>query len=189
MSTLLATSAVKRPHKQAPYPRQLVLDWTDYCNAKCFFCFREKYEEAIGGMGEFIPSAKQKKFEDVLSKVEIFGISSGIGEPLLHPELDEFLTWLYTINPSIKLQVVTNGTTLTAKKAPWFAGHLDWLSVSLNASNAEAHMRDMFPHLARRSVEAEKRWNLHVRHLTEFLSALPAGGSSLRKIPDGGSSA
>ncbi len=177
MSTLVAEPrADARPvaQEEAPLPRQLVLDWTDYCNAKCFFCFRDKYEKAIGGKGEFIPFAKLRKLESVLSKVKIFGISSGIGEPLLHPELEEILTWLYQINPSILLQTVTNGTTLTASKAAWFAGHLDWLSVSLNAANGEAHMRDMFPHLAERSIDAEKRWALHIRHLTEFVAALPA---------------
>jgi MoaA/NifB/PqqE/SkfB family radical SAM enzyme len=176
MTTLLAERApgartLEEP--KAPLPRQLVLDWTDYCNAKCFFCFRDKYEKAIGGKGEFIPFAKLKKLESVLSKVKVFGISSGIGEPLLHPELEEILTWLYQINPSILLQTVTNGTTLTGPKAAWFAGHLDWLSVSLNASNGVAHMRDMFPHLEQRRIDAEKRWELHIRHLTEFLAALP----------------
>ena len=175
MTTLLEPAFETRPPEpaRAPYPRQLVLDWTDYCNAKCFFCWREKYEQQIGGMGGFIPFETLKKLEDVLSKVEIFGISSGIGEPLLHPEVDEILTWLYQINPSIRLQTVTNGTTLTAAKAAWFAGHLDWLSVSLNAANGDAHMRDMFPHLGKRGVNAEKRFDLHVRHLTEFLAALP----------------
>jgi len=66
------------------------------------------------------------------------------------------------------------GTALTAEKAAWFAGHLDWLSISLNASNGEAHMRDMFPHLAKRGVDPEKRWELHLRHITEFIAALPA---------------
>jgi MoaA/NifB/PqqE/SkfB family radical SAM enzyme len=176
MATLLAEPVTAarsvEPHR-APYPKQLILDWTDYCNAKCFFCQREKYEETIGGKGEFVPFAKLKKLEKVLSQVKVFGISSAIGEPLLHPELDEILTWLYRINPSIRLQTVTNGTTLTAAKAAWFAGHLDWLSVSLNAANGEAHMRDMFPHLAKRGIDAEKRFDLHIRHLTEFLAALP----------------
>jgi MoaA/NifB/PqqE/SkfB family radical SAM enzyme len=157
----------------APYPEQLVLDWTDYCNAKCFFCRRAEYEQQIGGMGEFIPFAKLKKLERVLSNIKVFCISSGIGEPLLHPELEQILQWLYCINPSILLRTVTNGTALTAAKAPWFAGHLDWLSVSLNAATGEAHMRDMFPHLAVRGIDAEKRWELHLRHMREFIAALP----------------
>jgi MoaA/NifB/PqqE/SkfB family radical SAM enzyme len=170
----LAT-AVPLPNipNEAPYPEQLVLDWTDYCNAKCFFCYREKYEQQIGGKGEFIPFEKLRKLEKVLSNVKVFGISSGIGEPLLHPELEGILQWLYRINPSILLRTVTNGTALTAAKAPLFAGHLDWLSVSLNAANGEAHMRDMFPHLAVRGIDAEKRWELHLRHMREFIAALP----------------
>jgi MoaA/NifB/PqqE/SkfB family radical SAM enzyme len=157
-----------------PYPERVCLDWTDYCNAKCFFCPREEYEKQIGGMGEFIPFAKLKKLEKVLSSVKYFMISSAIGEPLLHPELEQILQWLYTINPTILIRTTTNGTALTAKKAAWFAGHLDWLSVSLNAANGEAHMRDMFPHLTRRSIDAGKRWELHLRHIAEFIAALPA---------------
>ncbi len=176
MTTLLAEPVpAVRPvdPRGAPYPQQLILDWTDYCNAKCFFCYREKYEQQIGGKGEFIPFAKLKKLEKVLSEVKVFGISSGIGEPLLHPELEQILQWLYAINPTILIRTTTNGTALTASKAPWLAGHIDWLSVSLNAANGEAHMRDMFPHLVKRGIDAQQRWELHLRHLKEFIAALP----------------
>jgi MoaA/NifB/PqqE/SkfB family radical SAM enzyme len=154
---------------RAPYPERISLDWTTYCNAQCFFCPRD-----IGPMaGEFVPLAKLTKLERVLSSVQYLSISSSIGEPLLHPELQQILQWLYRINPKILLRVTTNGTALTAEKAAWFAGHLDWLSVSLNASNGEAHMRDMFPHLAKRGIDAGKRWELHLRHLADFIAALP----------------
>src|SRR6516164_1689945 len=160
----------------APYPELIYLDWTDYCNASCFFCPRSfnEYEKQIGGKGEFVPFAKLKKLERVLSSVKYFGISSSIGEPLLHPELQQILQWLYEINPKITIRATTNGTALTAEKAAWFAGHLDWLSVSLNAGNGEAHMRDMFPQLAARGIDAGKRWELHLRHIGEFIAALPA---------------
>jgi MoaA/NifB/PqqE/SkfB family radical SAM enzyme len=161
---------------RAPYPELIYLDWTDYCNASCFFCPRSfnEYEKQIGGKGEFVPFAKLKKLERVLSSVKHFGISSSIGEPLLHPELQKILQWLYEIYPTVTIRATTNGTALTAEKAAWFAGHLDWLSVSLNAGNGEAHMRDMFPQLAARGIDAEKRWELHLRHIAEFIAALPA---------------
>jgi wyosine [tRNA(Phe)-imidazoG37] synthetase (radical SAM superfamily) len=161
---------------RAPYPQLIYLDWTDYCNASCFFCPRSfnEYEKQIGGKGEFVPFAKLKKLERVLSSVKHFGISSSIGEPLLHPELQKILQWLYEINPTVTIRATTNGTALTAEKAAWFAGHLDWLSVSLNAGNGKAHMRDMFPQLAERGIDADKRWELHLRHLAEFIAALPA---------------
>ena len=152
----------------APYPEQVFVDWTSYCNAKCFFCPRNIER------GEFVPLEKLTKLEKVLSSVKYFSMSSSIGEPLLHPELRQILEWLYRINPTVLVRVTTNGTALTAEKAAWFAGHLDWLSISLNASNGEAHMRDMFPHLAKRGVDAGKRWELHLRHITEFIAALPA---------------
>jgi len=167
--TVLARPSETPPFAaRAPYPQQIVLDWTTYCNAKCFFCPRN-----IDG-GDFVPLATLTKLEKVLSSVKYFSMSSSIGEPLLHPELRQILEWLYRINPSVLVRVTTNGTALTAQKAAWFAGHLDWLSVSLNASNGEAHMRDMFPHLAERGIDAEKRWELHLRHIAEFIAALPA---------------
>jgi MoaA/NifB/PqqE/SkfB family radical SAM enzyme len=164
---------LRKIRAKAPYPEQVVLDWTDYCNAKCFFCPRDEYEKQIGGKGSFIPLESLKRLENVLREVKYFSISSAIGEPLLHPELKEILDWLYAINPSILLRTVTNGTPLTAAKASWLAGHLDWLSISLNAADGESHMRDMFPHLAAAGTNAENRWQLHLRHLAEFIAALP----------------
>ena len=176
MATATLPSEGRSSVGRAPYPEVVYLDWTDYCNASCFFCPRsfKEYEKQIGGKGEFVPFAKLKKLEKVLSRVKTFGISSSVGEPLLHPELQKILQWLYEINPKISIRVTTNGTALTAEKAAWFAGHLDWLSVSLNAGNGEAHMRDMFPQLAARGIDADKRWELHLRHLAEFIAALPA---------------
>src|SRR5262245_16033881 len=170
MDTLVAEHAASA---KAPMPEQVVLDWTDYCNAKCFFCDRENYEKRIGGRGSFIPFAHLKKLETPLRRAKYFMISSGIGEPLLHPELKQILDWLSEINPSILMRTVTNGTALTKEKAQWFAGRIDWLSVSLNASSAKAHIRDMFPHLAKSGTDPEKRWNIHIQHLTAFLAALP----------------
>src|SRR5258706_383841 len=95
---------------RAPYPERVYVDWTDYCNASCFFCPRsfEEYEKQIGGKGEFVPFAKLKKLEKVLRSVKYFSISSAVGEPLLHPELQQILQWLYEINPKISLRATTN---------------------------------------------------------------------------------
>jgi MoaA/NifB/PqqE/SkfB family radical SAM enzyme len=159
--------------RTAPPPESLVLDWTDYCNAKCFFCPRVEYEQQIGGKGGFVPFEDLKKLEKVLRAIKYFSISSAIGEPLLHPELEQIFNWLYEINPTVKIRTTTNGTALTGEKSALFAGHLDWLSVSLNASNAQAHIRDMFPHLAKTTTDVQKRWELHLRHLKEFIAGLP----------------
>src|SRR5262249_34992189 len=120
------------------------------------------------------PAGKAHQAREGAEQRQILQHVEAIGEPLLHPELRQILEWLYRINPTVSVRVTTNGTALTAQKAAWFAGHLDWLSVSLNASDGETHMRDMFPHLAERGIDAEKRWELHLRHIAEFVAALPA---------------
>ena len=65
LADLIATSPPAEASyvDKAPYPETLVLEWTDYCNAKCFFCYREKYEQQIGGKGEFIPFEKLRKLK------------------------------------------------------------------------------------------------------------------------------
>jgi molybdenum cofactor biosynthesis enzyme MoaA len=103
----------------ATYPERIYLDWTDYCNASCFFCPRSfmEYEKQIGGKGEFVPLAKLKKLERVLRSVRYFGISSSFGEPLLRAELQQILQWLYEINPKITIRATASGAALTAVPA------------------------------------------------------------------------
>ncbi|MGO8908848.1 MAG: radical SAM protein [Bradyrhizobium sp.] len=168
----VAAKSETRPHSATP-PETIVLDWTDYCNLKCMFCWRDEFEKQNGSKGDFISFEKIEMLERPLRAAKYLVISSGIGEPLLHPDLDELLQWIYEINPKILLRIVTNGTTLTSEKAKLFAGHLDWLSVSLNATNAEAYMRDMYPHDYKKGVDGTARWNYFIRRLTAFIAALP----------------
>lgn len=173
---LLESGELARSEAQpspAPWPETIVLDWTDYCNLKCMFCWREEFEQQNGSKGNFISFDNIRMLERPLRAAKYLVLSSGIGEPLLHPELDKLLPWIYEVNPKILLRIVTNGTTLLPEKARLFAGHLDWLSVSLNATNAQAYMRDMYPHEYKKGVDGTARWNYFIRRLTAFIAALP----------------
>lgn len=158
--------------ERAPLPKVMYVELADYCNLNCMFCGRGAYIDATGDKGGFIEVEKFKKLEQPLRAAEYLGLSGRIGEPLIHPKLDYILRWVYEINPTIRLRITTNGTALSRKKAELLAGHLDFLAISLNASNADAYFREMRP-VGRRSAEPQAWWDNLIRRITEFTEALP----------------
>ena len=156
----------------APLPKLVYVELADYCNLSCTFCQRSTYVDSVG-RGGFIEFEMLKKLEQPLRAAKYFGLSGRIGEPLLHPKLESILHWLYEINPEILLRITTNGTALSRKLAGLFAGHLDSLSISLNASNAQAYFRDMRP-VGQHGADPVAWWNNLIRRISEFIAALPA---------------
>ena len=167
-----AASLLSFPDQRAPLPKVLYVELADYCNLNCMFCGRGAYVEATGDTGGFIDVETLKKLERPLRAAQILGLSGRIGEPLIHPKLEGILRWVYEINPSIRLRITTNGTALGCKMAALLGGHLDFVGISLNASNASAYFREMRP-VGKKSADPTAWWRNLVRRIGEFISALP----------------
>jgi MoaA/NifB/PqqE/SkfB family radical SAM enzyme len=159
--------------QRAPLPKVLYIELADYCNLNCMFCGRGAYVDATGDKGGFIDVEMFKKLERPLRAAEILGLSGRIGEPLIHPKLESLLRWVYEINPTIRLRITTNGTALGGRMAALLGGHLDFVGISLNASNATAYFREMRP-VGKKSADPTAWWRNLVRRIGEFISALPA---------------
>jgi MoaA/NifB/PqqE/SkfB family radical SAM enzyme len=160
-----------------PLPKVVYMELADYCNLNCMFCGRGAYVAATGDTGGFTEIEKLQKLERPLRAAHYLGLSGRIGEPLIHPRLEQILRWVYEINPAILLRITTNGTALSRKLAALVAGHLDSLGISLNASNAEAYFREMRP-VGQRSADPQAWWNNLIRRISEFIAALPASDRS-----------
>jgi MoaA/NifB/PqqE/SkfB family radical SAM enzyme len=161
------------PQQRAALPKVVYVELADYCNLNCMFCGRGAYVNATGDVGGFIDVESLRKLEQPLAAAQYLGLSGRIGEPLIHPRLEYILRWVYEINPNILLRITTNGTALSRKMAALLAGHLDFLAISLNASNAEAYFREMRP-VGQRGVDPTAWWGNLIRRITEFIAALPA---------------
>jgi MoaA/NifB/PqqE/SkfB family radical SAM enzyme len=161
------------PEALAPLPKLVYIELADYCNLNCMFCGRGAYIAATGDKGGFIDVESLRKLEEPLRAAQFLGLSGRIGEPLLHPQLEQILQWVYEINPKILLRITTNGTALSRKMANLLGGHLDSLAISLNASNAEAYFREMRP-VGQTHLNPAAWWNNFLRRIAEFISALPA---------------
>lgn len=159
-------------HSAARLPETIYLELADYCNLNCTFCGREAEVKRTGDNGGFTDIEKLKQLERPLRAAKYLGLSGRIGEPLLYPRLNEFLRWVFEINPAVRLRITTNGTSLTAKMASLLGGHIDWISVSLNASNASAYARDMRPVGHRTGSDYTAKWNNLVARISEFVAAL-----------------
>jgi MoaA/NifB/PqqE/SkfB family radical SAM enzyme len=180
-STPIAHQPVTMPEQRDTLPKILYIELADYCNLNCIFCNRGSYIAATGDKGGFIEFDMFRQLERPLRAAQYLGLSGRIGEPLLHPRLEQILRWVYEINPSILLRVTTNGTALGSKMAALLGGHLDSLSISLNASNAEAYFREMRP-VGHRSANAGAWWNNLIRRITDFIAALPTTDCSRVRI-------
>jgi MoaA/NifB/PqqE/SkfB family radical SAM enzyme len=159
-----------------PLPQVVYIELADYCNLNCTFCGRAREIETIrgGDKGGFIAVETLKMLERPLRAAGYLGLSGRIGEPLLHPRLASILAWVFGINPAIRLRITTNGTALSRKMAELLGGHLDWLAISLNASNADAYFREMRP-VGQKGANKQAWWDNLRRRIAEFIAALPQG--------------
>lgn len=173
--TYNSAAPVMRALTGAPLPEVIYLELADYCNLNCVFCGRENEVRDLrgGDVGGFADLDKLKMLERPLRSAKFLGLSGRIGEPLIYPQLGAFLQWVYSINPTIKLRITTNGTALSRKIADLLRGHIDFLAISLNASNPGAYVRDMRPVGHRVGTDWTPNWNNFIRRITEFIEALP----------------
>jgi SAM-dependent methyltransferase/MoaA/NifB/PqqE/SkfB family radical SAM enzyme len=168
----------------ASLPDVVYVELADYCNLNCVFCGRENEIKTVrgGDVGGFADLEKIKMLERPLRTAKYLGLSGRIGEPLIYPHLAELLDWLYALNPSIKLRITTNGTALSQKMAGLLRDRIDFLAISLNASNADAYARDMRPVGYKPGTDWTPKWNNFIRRITEFIEALPPSDRSRVRI-------
>ena len=127
---------VTQCERPSSFPIDVVLPTTCWCNARCIFCrycVDDKY---------YLPIDAIDRYQLLLRYVKNFGLS-GYGEPLLHPQFDQYAQAIYgRIDPRATMYLVTNGILLHR--------HLDTIkrycksvSVSLNAATAGVHAQVM----------------------------------------------
>lgn len=106
--------------------KKAYLEITNVCNLCCSFCHGTKREPRFISVEEFkIAAKKLKAFADYL----YFHL---LGEPLLHPDLEEFFIFAYELG--FKVNLTTNGTLLREKESMLLnAKALHKVSVSLHS--------------------------------------------------------
>lgn len=114
-------------------PKELIVYLTDRCNFQCNFCLRQ--HDGISKTGEVTPEAVL----DAISKLPTIRSCciAGFGEPLLYSRLYEMIDAVSSRGISIGL--ITNGMLLEDKIFELNTLPITYISVSLNAWDADSH--------------------------------------------------
>ena len=108
-------------------PFTVYIEQTKYCNFKCFYCIHSTRDEKKGefqSLGHEMKHMDSIMFEKIVSQLRKFpqgGIKrivfSGLGEPLMNPQLPEFIEKIVQAKIADRVEVITNGLLLTPEKS------------------------------------------------------------------------
>ena len=113
--------------KLQPATTSFFLELTNKCNFHCEFCPSDS-QTRLHGFMEL--SLVEKIFDEISQKKIVTRVNLHLmGEPTLHPKLNEILA--YAKSKNVKVDLTTNGSTLVKKKVPML---LDNISGSIVAS-------------------------------------------------------
>jgi len=123
----------------AEFPMMLVLSFVYPCNAECPHCpytnsnIRDTYLDV-----PYMPEAVFKKIADEAGQYGAYLRISGGGEPMLHPQVIELLT--YAKQVGCKIGLITNGSAFTEKHAlSLLEAGVDMIEFSVDACDAETY--------------------------------------------------
>jgi radical SAM protein with 4Fe4S-binding SPASM domain len=134
------------------YPRLLTISLTTRCNLQCLICRREGFK------GEDLKFENIYKLEKAIRHAQTINLT-GWGEPLLYPNLQGVLDYIYFLNRKDNLiQFTTNGTRLSDQTARLLEGHLKSVTISLNAATRETYNRQMKNGNFEKTLSAIKRF-------------------------------
>ena len=114
----------------------LAVNWhlEAYCNYACSFCYAPLAEQRL------IPLLSEEEGTSMIEDLSSSGVEKinfvG-GEPMLHQHLKEWIVAAKSCG--LTTSIVSNGTRMTEDWLTKMRPHLDWLGLSIDASNDEMH--------------------------------------------------
>ena len=105
-----------------------------FCNYRCKFCYAGFEQQRK--QPKISLDAGLKIIQDIadqgIEKINFVG-----GEPMLHPHLNDWI--IESKRVGMTTSIVSNGTNMTKQWLESMRPHLDWLGLSVDASNDEIH--------------------------------------------------
>lgn len=107
-------------------PFTIFIEPTRYCNFKCFYCLHSTKDDKNGAWGKLGYRIKHMQFgmyEKILYDIKEFPerpkriVFSGLGEPLMNPQLPKMIAKAKELNIADRLDILTNASLLTPELA------------------------------------------------------------------------
>lgn len=125
-----------RLHRPVTHLAKVYVEPTVCCNLDCRTCVRNMWAEKLGSMTEATFARILDNLQAIEPRPSIF--FGGLGEPLLHPSLIDWIARAKAIGATVEL--ITNGTLLTEEKARAIvASGLDNLWVSIDGATPASY--------------------------------------------------
>lgn len=122
---------LSKPSKAGDTPVHIQIEPTTACNLACKSCPHPMVFKNPAHM-------KLEVFKKIIDQIQPLRITlSGIGEPLLNPQIDQMIVYAHKMGTKVNL--TTNGTFLKRRREDLFNAKLDLLSVSIDAANPETY--------------------------------------------------
>lgn len=123
--------------KVPDFPQWISLEPTNYCNAKCYFCPSRILKRSRGFMDT-------KLFEKAVDEIRRYGTNRLtlhiMGEPLLHPDIFQMVSYAKTKENIGYVEFSTNGALLDEKNIQRvIASGLDRIVVDMDGATAETY--------------------------------------------------
>lgn len=165
------------------YPRPItainIIEVTTYCDLRCPYCPSPKLEQLRGQPKQHMTMAM---FERALDWAEAFplrdGLSlSGIGEPLMHPDIVSLLARVRTRLPTQAIMFSTNGVKLTDELCAEMAPYQPNIFISIHRPEkagpavAVARKHGLFVGLNPAPVLSPTDWSGQVKWMNDCKSA------------------
>ncbi len=135
--------------KENGFPNKIYINFTNRCSCACSFCLRELKEFEKDNTMWLKEEPTVEEIKELFSQYDWSGVDEvvfcGFGEPTMRLfDLAKLGRWLKEQQPSVPVRVNTNGLSdlvYGKSTASFFAGAVDKVSVSLNASDAEKYVK------------------------------------------------
>jgi radical SAM protein with 4Fe4S-binding SPASM domain len=133
-TTFFSPTDIKSP-KHEPYKLHIVqISLVDECNLKCIYCYATDRSKSTIRLAREDHFKLIEDINDISGKVEI--VLTG-GEPLLSPYMFELAEYAKKFDNEV--QLLTNGTLITEKKAKEIADIFDLVKISIDGSTPAIH--------------------------------------------------
>jgi len=154
-------------------PLPLALNWhlEAYCNYACEFCYAPLVKQRE--LSRISELEGLRLVQDIansgVSKINFVG-----GEAMLNPNIEAWIIQAKSVG--LTTSIVSNGTRMTKRWLQRMSSHLDWLGLSIDASNDELHAL-----MGRgRRGEIESGISRHLERTTEVWSFAEEFGYGLK---------
>jgi radical SAM protein with 4Fe4S-binding SPASM domain len=121
-------------------PKEIIIEVTDKCNAKCEYCFND-LEYKLNGRNQR-KEMNAKEIKQIIAKIKDFGVNyirfSG-GEPLLRKDIFQLMRYAKSLK--MKVWLNTNGTLVNEKNSKIILKYASNILMPLNGYDEESDSR------------------------------------------------